>query len=312
MGFAGSGKGCAPHSFMSLATSSRRAPVLNADPKFRKYAVLVDRALATIEDAHEWADLITFLAKLLKTLQSHPTYPVVPHKHTVAKRLSQCLNPALPQGVHQRALEVYAHVLTTIGPDGLRRDLQIWSAGLFPFFQYAATSVRPIVLGIFDRFYLPLQEDLRPLMKAFILALLPGLEEETSEHFEKVCSLLDRLGGTVTPAFFLQNVWLILLTSSGTGYRIPALNYLSRRMPKLEGRERVSMLVGDDVGLMVRGFAASLEDGNVLVQRGVLDLLLSTLRLDSVGFREWVVLIASAVTELTHCAGTPAQATRSY
>lgn len=258
---------------------------MSSDPKYRKYAALVDRALVTIEDAHEWADLITFLAKLLKTLQSQPQYHFVPHKHTVAKRLSQCLNPALPQGVHQRALEVYAHVLTTIGPDGLRRDLQIWSAGLFPFFQYAATSVRPIVLGIYERYYLPLQEDLRPSIKAFILALLPGLEEETSEHFDKVCSLLDRLSGTVTPSFFLQNLWLVLLTSSGTGYRIPALNYLSRRMPRLQGSERLGEIVGDDVGLMVRGFAASLEDDNILVQRGVLDLLLSTLRLDSVGFR---------------------------
>lgn len=259
---------------------------MSTDPKYRKYAALVDRALVTIEDAHEWADLITFLAKLLKTLQSQPSYPFVPHKHTVAKRLSQCLNPALPQGVHQRALEVYAHVLTTIGPDGLRRDLQIWSAGLFPFFQYAATTVRPIVLGIYERFYLPLQEDLRPSIKAFILALLPGLEEETSEHFDKVCSLLDRLSGTVSPSFFLQNLWLVLVTSSGTGYRIPALNYLSRRMPRLDGSERLGEIVGDDVGLMVRGFAASLEDDNILVQRGVLDLLLSTLRLDSVGFKE--------------------------
>lgn len=35
-------------------------------------------------------------------------------------------------------------------------------------------------------YYLPLQADLRPIMKSFILALLPGLEEETGEYFEKV------------------------------------------------------------------------------------------------------------------------------
>ena len=26
--------------------------------------------------------------------------------------------------------------------DGLKRDLSIWSSGLFPFFEYAATSVK--------------------------------------------------------------------------------------------------------------------------------------------------------------------------
>lgn len=49
--------------------------------------------------------------------------------------------------------------------------------------------MKPIVLGIFERFYLPLQEELRPATKAFILALLPGLEEETGEWFEKVRTL---------------------------------------------------------------------------------------------------------------------------
>jgi hypothetical protein len=39
----------------------------------------------------------------------------IPRKLVVAKRLAQCLNPALPTGVHQRALEVYAHILAILG-----------------------------------------------------------------------------------------------------------------------------------------------------------------------------------------------------
>lgn len=156
-----------------------------SDPKYRKYAQQVEKTLATFEHVNEWADFITFLAKLLKCLQSAPQYPFIPHKLTVAKRLSQCLNPALPTGVHQRALDVYVHILTTIGPDNLRRDLPAWTSGLLPFFQYAATSIKPMVLSIFGRFYLPLQEALRPATKAFILALLPGLDEEASEWFEQ-------------------------------------------------------------------------------------------------------------------------------
>lgn len=35
-------------------------------------------------------------------------------------------------------------------------------------------------------YFLPLQVGLRPVMKSFILALLPGLEEETGEFFDKV------------------------------------------------------------------------------------------------------------------------------
>lgn len=47
-------------------------------------------------------------------------------------------------------------------------------------------SKQPTLLNLFDTYYLPLQAGLRPVMKAFILALIPGLEEETGEYFEKV------------------------------------------------------------------------------------------------------------------------------
>ncbi|KAI5481667.1 cellular morphogenesis-related protein [Pseudohyphozyma bogoriensis] len=264
---------------LSLATASVSSPVAG----WKKYSQLVEKSLQSFDNVNEWADFITFLAKLLKCLQGFPQFPLIPHKLTVAKRLSQCLNPALPTGVHQRALDVYTHILTVIGTENLKRDLPAWSSGLFPFFQYAATSVKPIVLGIYERFYLPLQESLRPATKAFILALLPGVEEETGEFFEKVAALLDRVSGTVSPSFFFQNMWLVLVTAPNS--RIPALNYLSRRMPKMETEDSLSHIVGQDVGLMVRGFAAALEDSQILVQRGILDLLITTLKLDSAGFK---------------------------
>lgn len=116
-------------------------------------------------------------------------------------------------------------------------------------------------------------------MRSFILALLPGLEEETGEFFERVMGILDRLSGTVAPSFFLQNVWLVMLTTQVP--RAYALNYLSRRLPRLDGSDDISAIVGRDIGLMIRAFAAALEDENLLVQRGTLDLLLQSLRLDS-------------------------------
>lgn len=54
---------------------------------------------------------------------------------------------------------------------------------------YEAYSIylpKPTLLNIYDTHYLPLQASLRPITKSFILALLPGLEEETGEFFEKV------------------------------------------------------------------------------------------------------------------------------
>jgi hypothetical protein len=48
------------------------------------------------------------------------------------------------------------------------------------------TPSQPQLLELYERFYLPLEDGLRPVIKALILALLPGLEEETGEFFERV------------------------------------------------------------------------------------------------------------------------------
>ena len=54
-------------------------------------------------------------------------------------------------------------------------------------------------------------------------------------HFVQVLGILDRLSGTVSPSFFLQNIWLIMLTSPPN--RGTALNYLARRLPRVTPEE---------------------------------------------------------------------------
>jgi hypothetical protein len=45
-------------------------------------------------------------------------------------------------------------------------------------------------------------------------------------------------------------------------------------------------MLGHDVGLMIRAFAAAVEDDNVLVRRYALDLILQALRLDGVAIQK--------------------------
>lgn len=52
------------------------------------------------------------------------------------------------------------------------------------------------------------------------------------QPLSQVAELLDRVSGTVSSSFFFQNLWLILITAPNS--RIPALNYLARRLPRLE------------------------------------------------------------------------------
>ncbi|KAF9115351.1 hypothetical protein BGX27_008120 [Mortierella sp. AM989] len=129
----------------------------------------------------------------------------------------------------------------------------------------------PQLLDIYEKYYLPLKDRLRPCLKSFMIGLLPGLDEEGSEFFDRVLNIMDNLRKAVDETFFFQCMWLILITSSP--HRGPALHYLGRRMPLLTNTEDVAFVLGDDAGLMVRAFSATVGDSQLLVQRAMLDLM---------------------------------------
>ncbi|KAI9642255.1 hypothetical protein NHQ30_009057 [Ciborinia camelliae] len=316
---------------VSPASSGRASPVSrkwrnqlggdeppNKDKAFRRYASGVDRSLSLFDTAlQEWADYISFLGRLLKSLQAHPTnIASVPSKAIVAKRLAQCLNPSLPSGVHQKALEVYGYIFSMIGKDELSKDLPLYLPGLSTTLSFASLSVRGPFLELLEKHLLKIDgRSLRPALKAIILALLPGLEEESSDEFERTLKLLDGFKYAVRPSgtedlgqnhssgdeYFWQCFFLAAITSNGR--RLGALAYLNRNLPKLgqslseqsnsssNGSHKNDMTANEsqlagivtspEPGLLLRCFAAGLGDEQILIQRGFLDLLVTHLPLHS-------------------------------
>ncbi|KAK4230472.1 protein dopey [Podospora fimiseda] len=300
-----------PRQWRNQLGSEDAAP--SKDKHYRKYANHVERALSLFETTvQEWADYISFLNRLLKALQAKPsTITTIPAKATVAKRLSQCLNPSLPSGVHQKALEVYQYIFSVIGKGGLSKDLPLYLPGLASVLSFASLSVRAPFLDLLERHFLDIDpRSLRPAMKSIILALLPGLEEETSEDFERTLKLVERFKVAIRPPdsqpitethsagddFFWQCFFLASIT--GHNRRTGALAYLSRSLPELGGTApsagelrnapdsetstKLSQLVtSPEPGLLIRCFAAGLADEQLLIQRGYLDLLVTHLPLHS-------------------------------
>jgi hypothetical protein len=66
------------------------------------------------------------------------------------------------------------------------RQLSRYPFATMDAFMIFIAPIQPTLLGLYDTHYLPLQQSLRPITKAFILALLPGLEEENGEFFDQV------------------------------------------------------------------------------------------------------------------------------
>ena len=193
--------------------------------------------------------------------------------------------------------------------------------GLSPTLSYASLSIKPALLSLFEDHILTLHRSvLRPALKAIFLALLPGLEEETSEEYERTHSILidlkvamskndDNNGGPAdfsTEQYFWQCLFLASMTSASR--RQGALAFMVRNLPHLGGQlveasnafstqqliggtsQELSIEVSSAVeavsspepGLLVRSFAAGLQDEHLLVQRGFLDLLVTHLPLHSV------------------------------
>ncbi|EDL76736.1 dopey family member 2 (predicted), isoform CRA_c [Rattus norvegicus] len=244
---------------------------LLTDYRYRSYASVIEKALRNFESSSEWADLISSLGKLNKALQSNLKYSLLPRRLIISKRLAQCLHPALPSGVHLKALETYEIIFKIVGTKWLAKDLFLYSCGLFPLLAYAAMSVRPVLLGLYEKYFLPLQKLLLPSLQAFLVGLLPGLEEG-SEIYERTDTLLLRLSVVVGREVFYAALWGSVLTSPSI--RLPAslfvVNHISRDSP---GKEQKYML-GTDYQLTVRALCASLLDANVLVQRNNLEITL--------------------------------------
>lgn len=64
-------------------------------------------------------------------LLSHMKFPVIPRRIKISKRLAQCMHPALPSGVHLKALETYDIIFKCMGTNRLSHELFIYSAGTY-------------------------------------------------------------------------------------------------------------------------------------------------------------------------------------
>jgi hypothetical protein len=104
---------------------------------------------------------------------------------------------------------------------------------------FASLSVRPLFLSVFEKHLLTLDAHaLRPALKAIILSILPGLEDETSEDFDRMFSALDRLrrvvedpghdGRSSGSSHFWQCFFLAAITNASR--RQGALAFLVRRL----------------------------------------------------------------------------------
>ena len=137
----------------------------------------------------------------LQVLNAHSKFVVIPRKLMIGKRLSQCMHPALPSGVHLKALETYNLIFERIGKKRLSQDLFIYSVGLFPLMSHSAMSVKPLLMKLYEEHFLPLGVALIPSLPGLVLGLLPGIEEgsDYTERYNCITSTVNWSNGSFIP-----------------------------------------------------------------------------------------------------------------
>uniref|UniRef100_A0A8B9DRH2 DOP1 leucine zipper like protein B n=1 Tax=Anser cygnoides TaxID=8845 RepID=A0A8B9DRH2_ANSCY len=132
-------------------------------------------------------------------------------------------------------------------------------------------SVRPVLLGLYEKYFLPLQKSLLPGLQAFVIGLLPGLEEG-SEIYDRTDALLVKLSLLMGKEVFYGALWGSVLVSPSI--RLPAsLFVVSHINRELSGKQQKYML-GTDYKLTIKSLCVSVLDSNVLVQRNTLEVIL--------------------------------------
>ncbi|ODQ67677.1 hypothetical protein NADFUDRAFT_50096 [Nadsonia fulvescens var. elongata DSM 6958] len=267
-------------------------------PKLKRYTNAIERALASWDTVDEWADYIAFLSKLLKAINSDSSIPTIPLAYQISVKLAQCLDPNLPSGVHQKTLEVYVTVFERLGSEALASSIAVWIPGLLPLMAYASTNLVPHLLELFNQHILKLPpRTLRHVLRPILLALLPGIEQESIESFDQTMTLIHQVQVTVADdTHFWQCFFLAIVSSPDR--RPGALTFAQRYLPHFnQSSEPDPSLSTPDVlltlsyeaqlaiipepGLLIRALTCGLNDSNLLVQRGFLDILINNLPLHS-------------------------------
>lgn len=196
----------------------------------------------------------------------------------------------------------------------MSNDLPLYLPGIAPTLSFASLTVRPLFLSVVETYICGLEPwAIRPALKAIILALLPGLEEESSDDFEPTLRIINKfrdvasqMGTQKTSGesssngqYFWQCLFLASITNPSR--RAGVLAYLTRYLPKLGVTDRrpsaseikdssgmphdvlaaIDSVILPEPGLLIRCFASGLSDEQVLVQRNFLDLLVTHVPLNS-------------------------------
>lgn len=212
-----------------------KIPMPDNNQKIQK----IKKKLDNFKNAKEWSDFISLLTDVDNALKKVENIPK-DIEYLLTKRLNQSIHPALPAGVHNKALQTYELIISRLK---LSDHLTL---GLFSYGIYSKLSVRKNYFCVLEKL-----NDKPVKSCSYVLGVLPFLEEENGEFFEPASRLIASQNEE-------QALWKNFLQCPEL--RIPVINYFKTRPVTLSN-------------ILIKSIHKTLYDGESLTVRGTMDLL---------------------------------------
>ncbi|KAM0680153.1 hypothetical protein GINT2_001536 [Glugoides intestinalis] len=224
-----------------------------------KYHSEVFKRLEKFKTAQEWSDFIEPLNSLCTVFKKYSAgyIPWLPH---LVKRLNQLLNPALPGGIHLKTIECYKVILDCISFENLIRDFDVLTVGLFNFSMSCKIIVANEYLDLLEKIISHLGSNVDGFVNHIILGVLPFLESESSEFYNRAYHILCSFLGKVPERTFYIALWNNFIEYPDM--RISVLNFLNKQ----------KSIGVPDYGLVTNAFCAGLASENQYIIRSILEL----------------------------------------
>eukprot|EP00768_Dysnectes_brevis_P001368 gnl/Dysnectes_brevis/1341_a1505_456.p1 GENE.gnl/Dysnectes_brevis/1341_a1505_456~~gnl/Dysnectes_brevis/1341_a1505_456.p1 ORF type:complete len:1898 (+),score=801.91 gnl/Dysnectes_brevis/1341_a1505_456:8-5701(+) len=263
-----------PNCFVQGSSMSHRHHTKHTKQE-RAYREEIISSLREFDNIREWADLVRNLTRFTEIIKKNATHKMcyVPELYPVAQRLAQCLSPALPYGVHLKALETYEAIFSILGPDGTADSLPALSLGILPLFSYAAIPVKPFFLRLVRDHITPLASRTLPALAGLVPSLLAGVanEAEDSKMRMEVDQILLSFM-SADPGFFFSILWKTV--GAGGPARLQAISFIARQTRgRLAGDPALLVYLPADPESAVEAVTSALRSEDEMEVRELLDLV---------------------------------------
>ena len=280
--------------------------------EYEKFEKKLTNILNTSSNAKTWSDLLPLTKEILAHLSKYQylEFAKLSNRHTLSKRLAQCLNPECPGGVHEVVLDIYQLILNNIiskNEAKLMDNLGLYACGLFPFFPNASlTNKKKYLEIIVKKNFLCIDiNEFILCLPGLLCSIIPGLDDNNDEMTQMIFDTLDLIKSKIKEHNFFGVYWTLILRnthlrSSGMKYLLEKITkYIDIKKSNLKKEDIIKNYFPNINTVVINSLCSVIEEKEIPTVRMGMDFIITRFPLtkenDMINDNSKITLIISAL-----------------